>query len=95
MAFCDGTSVWVAEWRAVDVVYLEFSKGFETVSCNIVIGKLRRVRWTESWVNGRARRAVISSAESGWRPVTSGDCQGSVVGPVFFNFFTNELDKGT
>ena len=28
--------------------------------------------WIENWLNGRAQRAVISSAESGWRPVASG-----------------------
>jgi len=29
-------------------------------------------RWIENWLNGRAQRAVVSSAESGWRPVARG-----------------------
>ena len=29
------------------------------------------MRWTENWLTGRARRAVISSMKSGWKPVTS------------------------
>ncbi|GAB0182156.1 zinc finger protein 704 [Grus japonensis] len=49
---------------------------FDTVSCNIVIGKLRKcgldewtVRWIQNWLNGRAQGVVISSTESSWRPV--------------------------
>jgi len=40
--FHDGMTGWVDEGRAVDVVYLGFSKAFDTVSHNILIGKLRK-----------------------------------------------------
>lgn len=52
------------------------SKAFDTVSSNILIGKLRKcrldertVRWIGSWLIGRAQRVMNSSAESSWRPV--------------------------
>jgi len=54
-----GISSWVDEGRAVDVIYLNFSKAFDTVSHNILIMKLRKcgidewmVRWVENWLTG-------------------------------------------
>ncbi|KAF4802925.1 hypothetical protein TURU_019005 [Turdus rufiventris] len=67
MAFCDGMAGWVEKGKAVNVVYLSFSKAFDTVSHNILIGKLRKcgleewtVGWIKNWLNGRAQRVMIS-----------------------------------
>jgi len=79
IAFYDAMTGWVDEGRAVDVVQLNFSTAFDTVSHNILLGKLRKcgldkrtVRWMENWLNGKAQSVVIRGAESGWMPVACG-----------------------
>ena len=41
--FYDGMTDWVDEGRAVDVVYLNFNKAFDTISCNILLGEAQEL----------------------------------------------------
>ncbi len=48
--------------------------------------------WIENWLSNRKQSVVIDSTASDWTPVTSVVPQGSVIGPVLFIIYINDIN---
>jgi len=79
ISFYDHITCLVDEGKAVDVIYLDFSKVFDTVPHNILLEKLAArgldgctLCFIKNWLNGQVQRVLVKGIKSGQWPVISG-----------------------
>ncbi|PKU41660.1 rna-directed dna polymerase from mobile element jockey-like [Limosa lapponica baueri] len=79
ISFCDKVTRLADAGKAVHVVYLAFSKAFDTVSHSIILEKLAAhgldssiLCWVKNCLEKRGQKVVVDGVKSGWGLVTSG-----------------------
>ena len=83
-----------------DVVYIDFAKAFDKVDHKILLYKIKNLgiqgkiyNWIESFLTNRHQQVIVDGEVSESREVKSGVPQGTVLGPVLFLLFINDITE--
>ena len=89
------------EGNAVDIIYLDFKKAFDSVPHQRLLVKIKSYgisgnlyNWITDFLTGRSQRVRVENDFSNHAQVLSGIPQGSILGPILFTIFINDISDG-
>ena len=97
--FLEDVTNWVDEGSPVDLINLDLKKAFDKVPHQRLLLKLKAhgigngmINWIEKLLTDRRQRVVVHGEVSNWKSVLSEVPQGSVLQPILFLIYINDLD---
>ena len=79
-------------------VFIDLTKAFDTIDHKIILRKMSclgvdqaAIKWFSSYLSGRTQRCIVNGKLSTARTLSCGVPQGSILGPLLFLIYINDL----